>query len=99
MRTTLGALVLGLGLALSSVACGGATPAAHAPGAHASAVKAPGQAQIGDRTTCPVSGEEFIVSATSPRVEHDGKTYYFCCTECVDKFRADPGKYAAKPAG
>jgi YHS domain-containing protein len=25
--------------------------------------------------------------------EHDGKTYYFCATSCLERFRADPGKY------
>jgi len=29
-------------------------------------LKAPGEAQIGDRSTCPVSGEEFVVTAESP---------------------------------
>jgi P-type Cu+ transporter len=27
------------------------------------------------------------------RLEHAGKTYYFCGKSCVDKFQADPGKY------
>jgi Cu+-exporting ATPase len=26
-------------------------------------------------------------------VEHAGKTYYFCSTHCVEKFRADPKRY------
>ncbi len=26
---------------------------------------------------------------------HDGKTYYFCCPGCKEKFKADPAKYLA----
>ena len=52
-----------------------------------------GEAQLGDRTRCPVSGEEFIVTAESPHVEHEGKTYYFCCPDCIQRFEADPAQY------
>jgi Cu+-exporting ATPase len=31
------------------------------------------------------------------RVEHRGKTYYFCSTHCVSKFRADPERYLRAP--
>src|SRR5215469_3610508 len=31
--------------------------------------------------------------------DHEGKTYYFCCQHCAQKFKADPLKYLApKPA-
>ena len=34
------------------------------------------------------------------RLDYEGKTYYFCCQHCLDKFRAEPEKYlATKPAG
>lgn len=59
-------------------------------------VKAPGEASVGDTTTCPVSGEEFVVEASSPKAEHDGKTYYFCCAPCKAKFEANPVKYLEK---
>ncbi len=42
--------------------------------------------------TCPVGGE-VVDPATAPSVEHDGKTYYFCCDKCPVKFKADPAKY------
>jgi Cu+-exporting ATPase len=29
--------------------------------------------------------------------EHAGKKYYFCCAGCVEKFKADPGKYLNQP--
>jgi len=93
-------------LVLSTAACGGAPPpapatpatpaAAPAPAASAVVVKAPGDAKVGDTTKCPVSGEEFVVEATSLKTEHDGKTYYFCCGGCKKKFEAEPGKFAKK---
>jgi Cu+-exporting ATPase len=83
------------------VACGGAATPAAPPGtaspASASDIKAPGEAKVGDRTRCPVSGEDFVVATDSPHVEQGGKTYYFCCPECLDKFKADPQKYVGKP--
>lgn len=57
-----------------------------------------GDAKIGDKTTCPVSGEEFIVSDKSPAIEHQGKTYYTCCGGCAKKFRANPEAFINKPA-
>jgi len=59
-------------------------------------MKAPGEANVGDTTKCPVSGEEFVVEATSPKVEHEGKTYYFCCSGCQQKFQSDPAKFVNK---
>ncbi len=31
--------------------------------------------------------------------EHDGKKYYFCCTGCAEKFKANPQGYLNKPPG
>jgi YHS domain-containing protein len=28
--------------------------------------------------------------------KYKGKTYYFCCKDCLAKFKADPEKYAKK---
>ncbi len=34
--------------------------------------------------------------ATAPAsLVHDGKTFYFCCPSCLQKFQANPGKYLA----
>ncbi len=95
MRTTVLAILIGLSCCLS-VGCGGAAPPPAA--ASSAALKAPGTAQVGDKTKCPVSGEEFVVKADSPKVDFEGKTYYFCCPHCVQQFQADPKKYASKPA-
>lgn len=62
----------------------------------AAPLKAPGEATVGDRTTCPTSGEEFTVTADSPKVEYNGKTYYFCCGGCDTRFARDPERYLKK---
>jgi YHS domain-containing protein len=72
-----------------------AAPAPAATAAPAPAdLKAPGEAKIGDTTKCPISGEQFVVSESSPHAEYEGKTYYFCCPDCAGKFKSDPSKYA-----
>jgi YHS domain-containing protein len=91
-------------LSFALVACGGSTPAPQTPApapapsssSDATATKAPGEAKIGDHSKCPVSGEDFVVDASSPHAEHNGKTYYFCCPGCMKKFQADPAKYTNK---
>jgi Cu+-exporting ATPase len=83
-------------------ACGAASPTPESPAGGAAAttpaagVKAPGEAKVGDKSRCPVSGEEFVVAADSPKVDLNGKTYYFCCKGCDKKFQADPQKYLNK---
>jgi len=32
------------------------------------------------------------------KLEHAGKTYYFCSGHCAEKFKADPEKYSKQPA-
>ena len=46
--------------------------------------------------TDPVCGMS-VDPATAARADHDGRAYYFCCTGCRDKFRADPQHYLAPP--
>lgn len=92
--------ILLVGAAALLAACGGAPSAPATPaGATSAKVVSPGEAHVGDRTTCPVSGEEFVVTEQSPKVEYEGKTYYFCCGGCDKKFQADPQKYLSKPRG
>ena len=102
-----------VGLLALVAGCGGSNPEPAAPQAEATPpataetapaaasnapMKAPGEATVGDRSTCPVSGEEFVVEATSPKTEYKGKTYYFCCSGCDKKFKADPEKFLSKMA-
>jgi xanthine dehydrogenase accessory factor len=96
-------LVLLAGLALA--ACGGGSAAstttstesesqaAATSGSEQQALVPMGQTQVGDRTTCPVSGEEFVVTENSPTAEHDGRTYHFCCPGCGERFLANPHQY------
>ncbi len=43
-------------------------------------------------TRCPITGDPIDPKIT---YVYDGKTYAFCCDDCVDKFKKDPAKYAA----
>ena len=49
-----------------------------------------------EMVTCPVSGEEIKRSEASGSYEYNGKTYYFCCPNCKEKFVKDPEKYTKK---
>ena len=56
----------------------------------ASAILAP--AETGERNAfCPIEPSEAALPEYS--AEHGGKTYYFCCSECVEMFTANPSKY------
>lgn len=41
---------------------------------------------------CPVSKER-LEGDTGYTYEYKGKTYYFCCPECIEEFKKDPDKY------
>src|SRR6266498_1286683 len=44
----------------------------------------------------PVCGMK--VKPSSPhRVEHEGREVAFCSRGCLEKFKAEPGRYAARP--
>ena len=40
---------------------------------------------------CGMKVEEADAAATS---EYEGKTYYFCSTDCKEEFESDPPSYA-----
>ncbi len=46
--------------------------------------------------TCPVSGEAIKNPSKAPRYTYKGKTYYFCGTKCLNKFKASPATYLAR---
>lgn len=75
-----------------ALACGGGAPEPKNP-TPTTELKKPTEANVGDRTTCPVSNEVFVVKADSLRSEYKGKTVYFCCPGCKEKFDQDPAKY------
>jgi YHS domain-containing protein len=106
MRTILRSMFLASSLAL--VACGGSSAQSTEPqhGEHAEAatppsgtVVPPGDAHVGDTSTCPVSGERFVITDQSPHTDYEGKTYYFCCPGCIERFSASPAQYAHPSAG
>jgi xanthine dehydrogenase accessory factor len=43
----------------------------------------------------PVCGMTVDVADARYRTVHDGQTYYFCSTGCLESFEADPAKYLA----
>ena len=91
-------------LLFNLLACGGSSApeaaAAETTSGSELALVPPGETSVGDRSTCPVSGHEFVVTEDSPTFEHEGRTYHFCCSGCVDRFAADPERYLeAAPEG
>jgi YHS domain-containing protein len=46
-----------------------------------------------DTVTCPVSGKAFNKSDAADMMTYNGKTYYFCCDNCMEAFKKNPEKY------
>ncbi len=48
----------------------------------------------------PVCGMTVNPASAKSKVDHDGKTYYFCCSGCATKFQSGPDRYLKpKPSG
>jgi Cu+-exporting ATPase len=47
----------------------------------------------------PVCGMTVDPDRAAGRYEYRGRTYYFCCGGCLERFRSDPEKYLAGRAG
>ena len=90
LRTLIAASFIALGVA---GACNKQSPS---PTVAAVITGAPKRYTVGDKTRCPVNGEEFVVAADTIQVEHEGKHYAFCCADCKPSFDKDPAKYAKK---
>lgn len=56
------------------------------------------QQQAEETVTCAVGGEVIKKSEVKATYEYEGKTYYFCCEGCKEKFIKDPEKYIQKKA-
>ena len=41
----------------------------------------------------PICGMTVNEKTAKLRSEHEGQTFYFCCSACKTKFDADPHKY------
>ncbi len=44
----------------------------------------------------PVCGMAVVVGPGTPRVEHEGRIYHFCCGHCRERFLRDPAAHAAR---
>jgi YHS domain-containing protein len=78
-------LVLGIG-PIFLIGC--ATPAAQPTSQPTAQVVDPKPVN----TRCPVTGDPIDPKIT---LVYDGKTYAFCCEDCVKMFQKNPAKYAA----
>ena len=52
-----------------------------------------------DKAVDPVCGMSVDKATAKATYEYKGKTYYFCCSGCKDKFVKDPEKYLPKKSG
>lgn len=52
-----------------------------------------------EMVTCPVSGKTIKKSEAAGSHEYNGKTYYFCCPNCKEKFLENPEKYTKQKSG
>ncbi len=54
------------------------------------------QLQAAEKVKCAVSGKEIEKSEAAGSMEYKGKTYYFCCAGCEEKFVKNPEEYINK---
>jgi YHS domain-containing protein len=68
------------------------------PDRHAEAgelpLRQPTRGEIGKSETCPVSHSKFQVTKNTAVIDYKGKSYYFCCSSCIDDFKKDPDNYS-----
>jgi len=58
----------------------------------------PALAVTGAAAVDPVCGMKVQPDTAAGSYEYQGKTYYFCATSCLTKFRTDPNHYLTPPA-
>lgn len=56
------------------------------------------QEKAEETVTCPVCGHSINKSEAKSSYEYEGKTYYFCCDGCKEKFMQNPEKHIKKKA-
>jgi xanthine dehydrogenase accessory factor len=59
------------------------------------AAAAAGAAAAGREERDPICGMTVVAGSAAHRAEHAGRTYYFCCGGCRERFLSDPEHYAA----
>lgn len=60
---------------------------------------APPAAPPAAEVTDPVCGMSVTVGPATPRAEHEGTAYWFCCAGCRRRFERDPASFLAPAAG
>jgi P-type Cu+ transporter len=50
-------------------------------------------------TRDPVCGMDVEETPSTPKADHDGRTFYFCSESCRQRFEASPGDYPPAPGG
>ena len=56
------------------------------------------QDMVEEKVQCPVMKNWVLPSEAADKTEYNGKTYYFCCGGCKEKFLAEPEKYIESPS-
>lgn len=46
-----------------------------------------------EKVQCPVMKNWILASEAADKIDYNGKTYYFCCGGCKEKFLAEPENY------
>lgn len=59
---------------------------------------APVLPQTGQTEIDPVCGMKVDPQRAAGKYQYSGKTYYFCCPRCFEKFQANPEQYLDKPS-
>jgi len=54
------------------------------------------QKEKAETITCPVTGEKVLKSEAVGPYQYNDNEYYFCCSGCLEKFKADPETYLNK---
>ncbi len=84
---------VGIAVAAAAVAIAVTLPAVRAADDKKATSQPASQPAAAVNTKCPITGEDIDAKVTTT---YDGKTYAFCCADCVKAFNKDPAKFAAK---
>jgi YHS domain-containing protein len=58
-------------------------------------VRQSNKAEIGMMVNCAVLNSRFEVRKDTQVIDYNGKSYYFCCQDCVSDFMKNPDNFAA----
>ena len=86
-------LMIALTLALAGVILALSSCKKKEPAAAPNAPVEQASAELDLQKICPIMGNPINKDIYT---EYKGKKVYFCCQECLDKFKAEPEKYLSK---